>query len=140
MCFRGVVCLVFFFFKQKTAYEMRISDWSSDVCSSDLGVALEQRLLAKLRRDPHGRQPEGGFAGVGAGQIDLAAGRVHDQQPVRPQVAAPDLHLLDPQDGGVGAELQVLLDANLRQGRKRVGEGKGASVSIDLGWARTRKK
>src|SRR3546814_1227623 len=27
-----------FFFKQKTAYEMRISDWSSDVCSSDLGV------------------------------------------------------------------------------------------------------
>src|SRR3546814_2184699 len=32
-----VVCfLLFFFFKQKTAYEMRISDWSSDVCSSDL--------------------------------------------------------------------------------------------------------
>src|SRR3546814_10316010 len=29
---------VFFFFKQKTAYEMRISDWSSDVCSSDLPV------------------------------------------------------------------------------------------------------
>src|SRR3546814_1061257 len=31
-----VMCTVFFFFKQKTAYEMRISDWSSDVCSSDL--------------------------------------------------------------------------------------------------------
>src|SRR3546814_8507457 len=34
-----IICLlvfVFFFFKQKTAYEMRISDWSSDVCSSDL--------------------------------------------------------------------------------------------------------
>src|SRR3546814_12871781 len=30
------VQLLFFFFKQKTAYEMRISDWSSDVCSSDL--------------------------------------------------------------------------------------------------------
>src|SRR3546814_1393247 len=31
------MCLfIFFFFKQKTAYEMRISDWSSDVCSSDL--------------------------------------------------------------------------------------------------------
>src|SRR3546814_15882446 len=29
-------CLSIFFFKQKTAYEMRISDWSSDVCSSDL--------------------------------------------------------------------------------------------------------
>src|SRR3546814_20820539 len=33
------MCSVFFFFKQKTAYEMRISDWSSDVCSSDLGQA-----------------------------------------------------------------------------------------------------
>src|SRR3546814_3917552 len=31
----------FFFFKQKTAYEMRISDWSSDVCSSDLHVDSE---------------------------------------------------------------------------------------------------
>src|SRR3546814_10526134 len=35
MCF----LLFFFFFKQKTAYEMRISDWSSDVCSSDLARA-----------------------------------------------------------------------------------------------------
>src|SRR3546814_4116916 len=35
MCFIFLF-LVFFFFKQKTAYEMRISDWSSDVCSSDL--------------------------------------------------------------------------------------------------------
>src|SRR3546814_9224918 len=33
MCF---ILIVIFFFKQKTAYEMRISDWSSDVCSSDL--------------------------------------------------------------------------------------------------------
>src|SRR3546814_4978542 len=32
----AVVFSLFFFFKQKTAYEMRISDWSSDVCSSDL--------------------------------------------------------------------------------------------------------
>src|SRR3546814_6841247 len=35
--YRAVV-LCFFFFKQKTAYEMRISDWSSDVCSSDLAA------------------------------------------------------------------------------------------------------
>src|SRR3546814_10694583 len=32
--------MLFFFFKQKTAYEMRISDWSSDVCSSDLHLVL----------------------------------------------------------------------------------------------------
>src|SRR3546814_12936733 len=36
MLFIGDVMFYFFFFKQKTAYEMRISDWSSDVCSSDL--------------------------------------------------------------------------------------------------------
>src|SRR3546814_9026613 len=36
----------FFFFKQKTAYEMRISDWSSDVCSSDLTLAGRKLRLA----------------------------------------------------------------------------------------------
>src|SRR3546814_9550692 len=41
MCVRSVF---FFFFKQKTAYEMRISDWSSDVCSSDLLQRQIQRL------------------------------------------------------------------------------------------------
>src|SRR3546814_3475956 len=40
----------FFFFKQKTAYEMRISDWSSDVCSSDLVGHLERRTADDLRR------------------------------------------------------------------------------------------
>src|SRR3546814_8234634 len=35
---------VFFFFKQKTAYEMRISDWSSDVCSSDLETLDARRI------------------------------------------------------------------------------------------------
>src|SRR3546814_9028529 len=38
----GVIFCVFF--KQKTAYEMRISDWSSDVCSSDLIVARQDRM------------------------------------------------------------------------------------------------
>src|SRR3546814_7482691 len=41
MCCVLVVCSLFCFFKQKSAYEMRIRDWSSDVCSSDL-----QRRLA----------------------------------------------------------------------------------------------
>src|SRR3546814_1956219 len=39
------VLIVYFFFKQKTAYEMRISDWSSDVCSSDLHP-VDRRLLS----------------------------------------------------------------------------------------------
>src|SRR3546814_9473225 len=49
---RSVCCSSFFFFKQKTAYEMRISDWSSDVCSSDLFNAqchvVEQLLVQTL--------------------------------------------------------------------------------------------
>src|SRR3546814_10572098 len=36
-----------FFFKQKTAYEMRISDWSSDVCSSDLGLSAGREVLMR---------------------------------------------------------------------------------------------
>src|SRR3546814_5221700 len=62
-----------FFFKQKTAYEMRISDWSSDVCSSDLRLpamdailiilialalaALSSRVSRTVRRDGYGHRP-----------------------------------------------------------------------------------
>src|SRR3546814_3593051 len=41
----------FFFFKQKTAYEMRISDWSSDVCSSDLRDTEENMNIAECFGD-----------------------------------------------------------------------------------------
>src|SRR3546814_7174074 len=59
--------ILFFFFKQKTAYEMRISDWSSDVCSSDLtfplssartgrafSIVLTDDVLRDLLRSHHG--------------------------------------------------------------------------------------
>src|SRR3546814_3861096 len=50
LIFRLYVFLIVFFFKQKTAYEMRISDWSSDVCSSDLEGELElARQVAEFR-------------------------------------------------------------------------------------------
>src|SRR3546814_19120135 len=45
-----VYCLFFFFFKQKTAYEMRISDWSSDVCSSDIAFSA----VASVGRNARG--------------------------------------------------------------------------------------
>src|SRR3546814_2162760 len=60
MCF-------FFFFKQKTAYEMRISDWSSDVCSSDLTA---RELL----------QREGILAGSSSGTLIAAALRYCREQ------------------------------------------------------------
>src|SRR3546814_4562204 len=43
-----VVAFVVFFFKQKTAYEMRISDWSSDVCSSDLAGKVAHEFRGTL--------------------------------------------------------------------------------------------
>src|SRR3546814_13159901 len=58
-------CVVFFFFKQKTAYEMRISDWSSDVCSSDLLrtpalIEMErQREIEFFRIETFGRARKG---------------------------------------------------------------------------------
>src|SRR3546814_9159835 len=48
MSYCDLKSIVFFFFKQKTAYEMRISDWSSDVCSSDL-VCRQQVDTHNLR-------------------------------------------------------------------------------------------
>src|SRR3546814_9995618 len=44
---------MFFFFKQKTAYEMRISDWSSDVCSSDLIVYTQPKSVEAYRSTGH---------------------------------------------------------------------------------------
>src|SRR3546814_13594070 len=50
-----LVIQVCFFFKQKTAYEMRISDWSSDVCSSDLGEMQAGEGAAELAALPRRR-------------------------------------------------------------------------------------
>src|SRR3546814_1257083 len=56
--FITVYCIIicFFFFKQKTAYEMRISDWSSDVCSSDLDTVslAEGWMLVRWQGVPPG--------------------------------------------------------------------------------------
>src|SRR3546814_3634700 len=64
----------FFFFKQKTAYEMRISDWSSDVCSSDL--AQQRAWLALFEGDdtyaPRGSQLKAWLFGGGAISVKAA--------------------------------------------------------------------
>src|SRR3546814_3317821 len=76
-----VRCVCFFFFKQKTAYEMRISDWSSDVCSSDLqdqrsgcglGQAEAMQHFARFQPaiDFYGLQPDIGQYGIGAAEGD----------------------------------------------------------------------
>src|SRR3546814_6002107 len=67
----GVVVLHFFFFKQKTAYEMRISDWSSDVCSSDLigrGVIIPVRLNEPLMDTKLASKEAGGGLPIAVGE------------------------------------------------------------------------
>src|SRR3546814_7686238 len=71
-----VFCVsVFFFFKQKTAYEMRISDWSSDVCSSDLcllGSGAAQRRDAGQREGAD--RGERGHHRQGAAELQAVEG------------------------------------------------------------------
>src|SRR3546814_9786491 len=50
MCINVCRYMCFFFCKQKTAYEMRISDWSSDVCSTDLNKKIDQRKINHVAR------------------------------------------------------------------------------------------
>src|SRR3546814_5558296 len=73
--------MCFFFFKQKKAYEMRISDWSSDVCSSDLEVA--ERLRGGVRRQLTQVVDR---RGARAQRLDRVLGEVADAQ-VRMRVA-----------------------------------------------------
>src|SRR3546814_4647076 len=72
----------FFFFKQKTAYEMRISDWSSDVCSSDLCWILPRHLPARIRR--HGEGPQTSspdrLRGFNRNRLALPAGRSEERR------------------------------------------------------------
>src|SRR3546814_7346305 len=51
--------LFFVFFKQKTAYEMRISDWSSDVCSSDLLALDLVQVRTRMNGDPFAERARG---------------------------------------------------------------------------------
>src|SRR3546814_2538549 len=69
VCLSCYVLFCFFFFKQKTAYEMRISDWSSDVCSSDLltdGQARARQGVARGRHRTH-THVLGVYAGMAVG-------------------------------------------------------------------------
>src|SRR3546814_12866319 len=77
--------LCFFFFKQKTAYEMRISDWSSDVCSSDLGLAARPPapvIVAGRGYAPDtrvGAMPPDTRAPADAHDVSLARNRLRSQ-------------------------------------------------------------
>src|SRR3546814_8341868 len=72
------VFLFFFFFKQKTAYEMRISDWSSDVCSSDLWHPADRAGLG---------------SGICSAAFNIIAGTFHHAGEPTPAPHLPPQHV-----------------------------------------------
>src|SRR3546814_14099699 len=112
-----MIILCFFFFKQKTAYEMRISDWSSDVCSSDLKASPDH--FPPQRPPPLALTPS------------CRRRRYCCSNPS--QLATTCRHSGDG-SSQVGAGLLNLRD------RKSVGKGKRVSVSVEFGGSRIIKK
>src|SRR3546814_20023469 len=117
-----VLCFCyFFFFKQKTAYEMRISDWSSDVCSSDL-----------LHRPHYGVDPDQGIQGADPLR---RVQRIRDRARPRPATARVRRR--------AAAQLHQPVEAHDRRprpaDRKSVVEGQSVSVSVELGGGRILK-
>src|SRR3546814_7360286 len=89
--------LLFFFFKQKTAYEMRISDWSSDVCSSDLGLAMENRPQ-RVRRNTETHVLKAVRRFDGDGFALIVTGKRYIEEPVAARAQAladPDTRLFE---------------------------------------------
>src|SRR3546814_4626494 len=90
----------FFFFKQKTAYELRISDWSSDVCSSDLSMNFKHKIS---RQRPYGKAEAGLRASDGSldavlDQLESDRGRIINSAAVRSRLT----HSLEVQQTEIG--------------------------------------
>src|SRR3546814_7161812 len=108
---------LFFFFKQKTAYEMRISDWSSDVCSSDLAAAIadalpgngvEAALLAPdaVRLDSLDALLEQPLDGI----VIATPSALHAEQSIRALERGVPVFCQKPL-GRTGAEVRAVIDA-----------------------------
>src|SRR3546814_14277405 len=119
----------FVFFKQKTAYERRISDWSSDVCSSDLSDRRPDRAGSRAvaerprHREGIGRRSGRPPPGLGGGPARLFA--------CLPRPGADGDGAERPAEPGSGTR---------RRARKSVVQGKRVSVRVGLGGGRIIKK
>src|SRR3546814_15296122 len=108
-----------FFFKQKTAYEMRISDWSSDVCSSDLYASTPSAARRATTTIPTSRWPTGTAPTVCSARAESPVGGRSAALPARQILALGFGEFLD---------------------RKSVVKGTRVSVRVDLGGRRIIQK
>src|SRR3546814_10428758 len=97
--------MMLFFFKQKTAYEMRISDWSSDVCSSDLESAGCAESYRPCSAPPPARSapPMADDRRAGRRDCDIRAGSACEIPPLA-QVARENRRKIRPAERRVGKE------------------------------------
>src|SRR3546814_4776996 len=117
------------FFKQKTAYEMRISDWSSDVCSSDLVIAADGLADQPLRALHRAASEDDAAFGAMADLYPLAIGGEDDLMIARHGTAAQGGET----DGSPGARAGDAVPAALAM------VGQGDAASLRGGFAQDRK-
>src|SRR3546814_19030302 len=120
-----VFSFLFLFFKQKTAYEMRISDWSSDVCSSDLP---RRRACAA----PRPGSPPAGGCGARCAPGRRGRGRRRTSPPSPPAAPARCRCWRSPSRGGCAARGSAG-SGGRRGDRESVVQGKRGAVRVDLG-------
>src|SRR3546814_19145015 len=120
--------MIVFFFKQKTAYEMRISDWSSDVCSSDLFENLNELVPQLLAQD----YPEFEVIVVNDRSNDQTFDYLLEATQQHPRLRM--VNVKDTPERVNGKKYGITLD------RKSVGWGKSVSVRVDIGDRRIIKK
>src|SRR3546814_17835537 len=117
----------FFFFKQKTAYEMRISDWSSDVCSSDLkgtnpALRHEQHIGAAHNQGRAHYQPGPKLPPAAAAAIHQAPHEWIEEQVSQPDDGKDQPHHREIKTQGVRIEFRQVKDK--RQCKSRHGQGR----------------
>src|SRR3546814_5703453 len=120
-----IFCLFFFFFKQKTAYEMPISDWISDVCSSDL-----RTWRGSLGWEPrHHTSPLSPQPKESAHMSFKPFEEVHGDQTLRLPIRGKE-YVIHPPRADVGLALSMRLAAGVvidaRTEERRVGKGGGS--------------
>src|SRR3546814_6837470 len=126
------MCFFFFFFKQKTAYEMRISDWSSDVCSSDLPqweANLSSDLKGKKVGIPKEYRPDGLNAEIsamwdrGIEWLKDAGAEVVDVSLPHTKYALPTYYIIAPAE----ASSNLARYDGVRYGQRDLPDGAGRS-------------
>src|SRR3546814_17700175 len=128
--FSVTICCYFSFFKQKTAYEMRISDWSSDVCSSDLAVSVktgEVLSTISVRKS---------IASIGLDANTFRYVAFKDLLELEAGVAYNESDPLALQQASVAAVYGLVIGGASTDrwcDRKSVVEGKSGGVGVDVG-------